>query len=76
MRPIPSPPAPGPEPIGGRLTMPEVIVVVVVVVAAAALAARGMPVTGALTFIIGALGVAAHCVWVLRGPQAPPPDTV
>lgn len=76
MRPIPSPSTPGPEPVGGPLTMPEVIVVIVVVIAAAALAALGMPVTGALTFIVGALGVTAHSVRVLRGPQAPPPNIV
>ncbi|MER7750165.1 hypothetical protein ABT013_33400 [Streptomyces bacillaris] len=47
-----------------------------VVVAATSLAALGMPVTGALTFIVGVLGVAVHAVRALRGPQALPPTAV
>ncbi|MFD8688232.1 hypothetical protein [Streptomyces sp. NPDC059651] len=46
---------------------------IVVVVVAAALAALGMPVAGALAFVGGALGIAAHSVQALRASQAPPP---
>ncbi|WP_406002382.1 hypothetical protein [Streptomyces sp. NBC_00829] len=56
--------------------MAEVRLVIVVVVVAAALAALGMPVTGALAFVGGALGIAAHSVKALRAPQVPPPDGV
>ncbi|MEE1792600.1 hypothetical protein PUR28_17795 [Streptomyces sp. BE308] len=76
MRSISSPPAHGPEPAGQPLTTAEVYVVIVVVVAAAGLAALGMPVTGALTFTVGVLGVAVHAVRALRGPQALLPNVV
>ncbi|WP_370666709.1 hypothetical protein [Streptomyces sp. IBSBF 2507] len=49
---------------------------IVVVVVAAALAALGMPVSGALAFVGGALGIAAHSVKAMRTPQTPPPDSV
>lgn len=76
MRSIPLWPAPGPHPAHQGLTAAEVRLVIVVVVVAAALAALGMPVTGALAFISGALGIAAHSVRALRAPQDPPLDGV
>lgn len=75
MRSIPLRQAPGPQPAHG-LTAAEVRLVIVVVVVAAGLAALGMPVAGALAFVGGALGIAAHSVQALRAPQAPPSDVV
>ncbi|MGX1508831.1 hypothetical protein RKD44_000119 [Streptomyces collinus] len=69
-------PAPGPQPAHPGLTAAEVRLVIVVVVVAAALAALGMPVSGALAFVGGALGIAAHSVKAMRTPQTPPPDSV
>ncbi|WP_327173553.1 hypothetical protein OG471_41220 [Streptomyces sp. NBC_01336] len=74
MRSIPLWSAPGPQPACDGLTAAEVRLVIVVVVVAAGLAALGMPVTGALAFVGGALGIAAHSVRALRVPQVPPPD--
>ncbi|MER7496377.1 hypothetical protein ABT033_27750 [Streptomyces pharetrae] len=74
MRSIPLPQDPGPQPAHDGLTAAEVRLVIVVVVVASGLAALGMPVAGALTFVGGALGIAAHSVQALRAPQAPPPD--
>ncbi len=74
MRSIPLWPAPGPQPAHDGLTAAEVRLVIVVVVVAAGLAALGMPITGALAFVSGALGIAAHSVRALRASQLPPPD--
>ncbi|WP_435191803.1 hypothetical protein [Streptomyces sp. bgisy126] len=43
---------------------------------AAILAVLGMPVTAALAFVGGALGIAAHSVQAMRAPQVSPPDGV
>ncbi|MFD4574224.1 hypothetical protein ACFWNK_19680 [Streptomyces sp. NPDC058417] len=76
MRSFTSSPAPREDSSQGALTTSEMIVVVVVVVVAAVLAAFGMPVFGALEFIVGALCVACRSVRAMRTPQVPPFEAV
>lgn len=70
MRLFPSPQAPDGDPSQGPLTTKELIVVVVVIVVAGVLAAFGLPLFGAIEFIVGALYVATCAVRAMR--TAPP----
>ncbi|MFF4668029.1 hypothetical protein [Streptomyces sp. NPDC001282] len=75
MRSFSPPPAPG-GPSQGALTTTELVVVVVVVVVAGVLAALGMPVFGALEFIVGSFCVAGRSVRAMRAADAPPLEAV
>jgi small-conductance mechanosensitive channel len=76
MRFIPLRPTYGSQPPYQGLTAAEVRLVIVIVVVAAALAVLGMPVTGALALVGGALGIAAHSVRAMRASQVSLPDGV
>ncbi|MFE3074242.1 hypothetical protein [Streptomyces sp. NPDC059247] len=76
MRTTSPPPAHGGGPSQGALTTTELIIVVVVVLVAAGLTAFGMPVFGAVEFIVGALCIACRSVKAMRAAEAPPSEAV